>query len=103
MTILAAGTFGEDNPNHFGPTPEVGVLVTLHDNSPVNVAQWPDGRFEVAKNGRQFLVNAPELAALLGPAPYAVHPQVLGSPVCCHPSELPHAALQDAANSSGVW
>jgi hypothetical protein len=37
-----------------------------------------------------------------GPAPFAVRPSVLGSRVCCHPTELPHAAPHERANSSGV-
>lgn len=65
VAALISGTFAEDNPNHFGPTPEVGVTFVLKQGDPLNVAQWPDGRFEIARNGRQFLVSAPELAFML--------------------------------------
>ncbi len=60
-----AGTFSEDNPENFGPTPSVSALFLFegHELFPVN--QWPDGRFELRSAGRQFLIDSPELSALL--------------------------------------
>lgn len=60
-----AGTFDEDNPENFGPTAAVVTLFRYEGLEPLAVNQWPDGRFELRKSGRQFLIASPELAELL--------------------------------------
>ncbi|MHB0981238.1 MAG: hypothetical protein ACYC5Q_14430 [Thermoleophilia bacterium] len=60
-----AGTFSEDNPENFGPTPAVSALFLYAGHEPLAVNQWPDGRFELRSAERQFLIDSPELSALL--------------------------------------
>ena len=60
-----SGVFAEDNPDHNGPTPEITVLFLLEDDEYLAMGQWPDGRFEMQRDGSQFLIEAPGLAALL--------------------------------------
>lgn len=60
-----AGTFSEDNPKNFGPTPAVAALFDYAGHELLVVNQWPDGRFELRSAGRQFLIDSPELSALL--------------------------------------
>jgi hypothetical protein len=62
---LLAGTFSESNAQHFGPTPEIGVGYAFPGEETFRSNQWPDGRFEILWNDRQFLVSSPELARLL--------------------------------------
>ncbi len=62
---LLAGTFSESNAQHFGPTPEIGVGYAFPGEETFRSNQWPDGRFEILWNERQFLVSSPELARLL--------------------------------------
>jgi|GEM_PF-3449474 len=62
---LFAGTFAESNAQHFGPTSEIGVGYSFPGEETFRSNQWPDGRFEIVWNGRQFLVSSPELARLL--------------------------------------
>lgn len=62
---LLAGTFSETNAQHLGPTPEIGVRYTFPGEETFGSNQWPDGRFEVLWDDRQFLVSSPELARLL--------------------------------------
>jgi hypothetical protein len=62
---LFAGTFVESNAQHFGPTPEIGVGYAFPGEETFRSNQWPDGRFEILWNDRQFLVSSPELARLL--------------------------------------
>jgi hypothetical protein len=65
VQAAVSGTFDEDNPNHTGPTPEITVLFLFGNDEPLALNQWPDGRFELQRGGRQFLIEAPQLAALL--------------------------------------
>ena len=62
---VLAGAFNESNAQHFGPTPEVGVGYAFPGEETFRSNQWPDGRFEILWNDRQFLVSSPELARLL--------------------------------------
>jgi hypothetical protein len=65
VRALIAGTFDEDNPNDYGPTPEVSALFTCADGQAIVANEWPDGRFELRYKDRQFLVRAPKLELLL--------------------------------------
>lgn len=65
IDAFVSGAFDEDNPNHFGPTPEITVLFMMNGGEYQAVGQWPDGRFELQRDERQFLVEAPELAVVL--------------------------------------
>jgi hypothetical protein len=65
VRALVAGTFDEDNPNNYGPTPEVSALFTCADGQVIIANEWPDGRFELRYEDRQFLVRAPGLEVLL--------------------------------------
>ena len=65
VQALLAGTFSESNAQQLGPTAEIVVVYTFPGGETFWPNQWPDGRFEVSWDGRQFLVTSPELARLL--------------------------------------
>jgi hypothetical protein len=62
---LLAATFSEGNPDNYGPTPAVLASFDYTGHERFGANQWPDGRFELRWDERQFLVSSPELAALL--------------------------------------
>lgn len=52
LHAFLAGTFSEDNPQNFGPTPAISIRFVFQGHDPVSVGQWPDKRFELRSAGR---------------------------------------------------
>ncbi|MCL4367909.1 MAG: hypothetical protein M1337_01855 [Actinobacteria bacterium] len=63
--FVLGGIFSEDNPDSYGPTASVVVTLTYAGGQVITLPQWPDGRFQVQIEGRQFLVSSPNSASLL--------------------------------------
>lgn len=53
---LLLAEFAEDNPENFGPTATIVPLFYYSGGTVVAVPRWPNGRFQITRGGRQFLV-----------------------------------------------